>query len=101
LKCFDKWFDLTYNSNNYIPFLREKINTEEEDNDDISKDVKVRTHKSKSGKEKKTTKKEIKKLSSDEIENGKEQNQERNSFSSITNNINISESVNLNRSKIS
>lgn len=51
MNCFDKWFDLTYNSNNYIPFLREKINTEEEDNN-ISKDVKVRTHKSKSKKEK-------------------------------------------------
>ena len=98
LNCFDKWFDLTYNSSNYIPFLREKINTDEED---ISKDVKVRTHKSKSKKEKKTTKKEIKKLSSDEIENSSELKQERNSLSSITNNINISESANLNRSKIS
>jgi hypothetical protein len=53
LNCFDKWFDLTYNSNNYIPFLRETINTGEEEDDNISNDVKVRTHKSKSKKEKK------------------------------------------------
>ena len=48
LNCFDKWFDLTYNSNNYIPFLREKVSTEEEE-----EDVKVKKHKSKSKKEKK------------------------------------------------
>ena len=85
MRCFDKWFDDTYNNKNYIPFLREekimpivdKIN----DSISISKDSNGKTHKSKSKKPKKP-KTDVKKVNSDEIDS------KRNSLSSITNNLN-------------
>ena len=84
MKCFDKWFDVTYNDKNYIPFLREekiipiidKIN----DSISISKDSNGKSHKSKSKKPKKL--KTNIKVNTDEIDS------KRNSLSSITNNLN-------------
>jgi hypothetical protein len=82
MKCFDKWFDITYNNKNYIPFLREEkiIPIVNKINDSISKDSNGKSHKSKS-KKPKNIKQDIK-VNSDEIDS------KRNSLSSITNNLN-------------
>ena len=84
MKCFDKWFDVTYNNKNYIPFLREEkiipIIDKVNDSISISKDSNGKSHKSKSKKTKKL-KTEIK-VNSDGIDS------KRNSLSSITNNLN-------------
>ena len=96
MNCFDKWFDITYNNKNYIPFLHENkslsyIHPPEKASESVSvsvslsKESAARSHKSKSKKGKKSKKvsKEILKASSNEVE----LDSRRNSLSSITNNI--------------
>ena len=105
MKCFDKWFDITYNNKNYIPFLREEkiipIPNKINDSISISKDSNGKSHKSKSKKPKKL--KTDVKVNSDEIDS------KRNSLSSITNNLtdlrysrdNINIENSINKSKLS
>ena len=106
MRCFDKWFDITYNNKNYVPFLREEkiipIIDKVNDSISISKESNGKSHKSKSKKPKKV-KTEIKKVNSDEIDS------KRNSLSSITNNlndlkysrVNINTDNSINKSKLS
>ena len=96
MNCFDKWFDITYNNKNYVPFLHEnkslplihppdKINESLSASVSVSKESVAKSHKSKAKKGKKLKKvsKEILKASSNEVEI----DSRRNSLSSITNNI--------------
>ena len=96
MNCFDKWFDITYNNNNYVPFLHEnkslplihppdKVNESMSVSVSVSKESAAKSYKSKTKKGKKSKKvsKEILKASSNEVDI----DSRRNSLSSITNNI--------------
>ena len=96
MNCFDKWFDITYNNKDYVPFLHQnkslplihppdKINESMSVSVSASKESVAKSHKSKTkkGKKPKRVSKEILKASSNEVEI----DSRRNSLSSITNNI--------------
>jgi hypothetical protein len=96
MNCFDKWFDITYNNNNYVPFLHknkslpliqppDKVNESMSVSVSVSKESAPKSYKSKTKKGKKSKKvsKEILKASSEVVDI----DSRRNSLSSITNNI--------------